>query len=87
MVATPFLLLRFVYFCLAIFSVDSADARWNPLAGSMAALVCMAMIPEFVTLMIYVWVGFTADVSRHCGPAACCTANDSSKIGDDEQVV
>jgi len=55
------LLLRLVYLCLAIFDLGSAGSEWNPLTGSMAALVCMALIPEFVTVMVYLWVGFTID--------------------------
>lgn len=57
----PLLCLRLVYFCLAIFNLDSANRIWNPLTGSTAALVCMALIPEFVTVLVYLWVGFTID--------------------------
>lgn len=57
----PLLCLRMVYLCLAIFNLDSADRIWNPLTGSTAALVCMALIPEFVTVLVYLWVGFTID--------------------------
>lgn len=58
LIVKPFICLRLVYFCLAVFSLDSADARWNPIEGSMAALVCMALIPEFVTVLVYLWVGY-----------------------------
>jgi hypothetical protein len=54
----PLLCLRLIYFCLAIFNLGSADMIWNPLTGSTAALVCMALIPEFVTVLVYLWVGF-----------------------------
>ena len=57
----PLLCLRLIYFCLAIFNLESADKIWNPLTGSVAALVCMALIPEFVTVLVYLWVGFTMD--------------------------
>jgi hypothetical protein len=55
----PLLCLRLVYFCLAIFHLGTADKIWNPLTGSMTALVCMALVPEFVTVLVYLWVGFT----------------------------
>ena len=55
----PLVLLRLVYFCLAIFNLGSADMRWNPLMGSIAALVCMALVPEFFTVIVYLWTGFT----------------------------
>ena len=78
----PFLCLRLIYFCLAIFSLDSADKIWNPLTGSVAALACMTLIPEFVTVLVYLWVGFTMDPKgtvgeatingpRHSGPRNC----------------
>jgi hypothetical protein len=57
----PLLCLRLVYFCLAIFHLGTTDKFWNPLTGSMTALVCMALIPEFVTVLVYLWVGFTVD--------------------------
>lgn len=57
----PLLCLRLVYFSLAIFNLDSADRIRNPLTGSTAALVCMALTPEFVTVLGYLWVGFAID--------------------------
>lgn len=53
------LCLRLVYFCLAIFNIGSADKIWNPLTGSMTALVCMALVPEFGPVSVCLWVGFT----------------------------
>ena len=58
----PSLCLRLAYFCLAIFDLDSADKIWNPVTGSVAALVCMAIVPEFVTVLLYLWVGFMMDL-------------------------
>lgn len=61
LIVKPLLCLRLVYFCLAIFNPDRADKIWNPLTGSMAALVCMALVPEFVTVIVFLWVGFKID--------------------------
>ena len=61
LVVKPLLCLRLVYFCLAIFHLGTADRIWNPLTGSMTALVCVALIPEFVTVLVYLWVGFAID--------------------------
>jgi len=55
----PLLCLRLIYFCLTIFNLNRADKIWNSLTGSMVALVCMALVPEFVTVMVFLWVGFT----------------------------
>ena len=44
---------------MAIFHLGTADKIWNPLTGSMTALVCMALVPEFVIVLVYLWVGFT----------------------------
>ena len=76
------LCVRLIYFCLAIFNLDSTDKIWNPLTGSVAALVSMALIPEFVTILVYLWVGFTMDPKgtvgkttisfpEHSGPRKC----------------
>lgn len=65
------LLVRLIYFCLAMFSADHVESTWNPLTGSVAALVCMALLPEFFVLMVYAWVGFTIDVSRREEQSTC----------------
>ena len=65
LIASMFLLVRLIYFCLAIFSADHVESIWNPLIGSVAALVCMALLPEFLVLMVYAGVGWTIDVSRN----------------------
>ena len=77
----PLLCLRLVYFCLAIFNLDSRDKIWNPVTGSVAALACMALIPEFVTVLVYLWVGFsipkgtvreaTISFPKDSGPKKC----------------
>lgn len=66
-----FLLVRLIYFCLAMFSADDVDSIWNPLTGSVAALVCMALLPEFLLLVVYAWVGFTIDVSSNDKQSTC----------------
>lgn len=65
LIASMFPLVRLVYFCLAMFNADDVKLIWNPLTGSVAALVCMALLPEFFVLVVYAWVGFTIDVSKH----------------------
>lgn len=77
-----FLCVRLIYFCLAILNLDSADKIRNPLTGSVAALVSVALIPEFVTTLVYLWVSFTMDPKgtvgkttisfpKHSGPRKC----------------
>ena len=80
----PLLCLRLIYFCLAIFNLESADKIWNPLTGSVAALVCMALIPEFVTVLVYLWVGFTMDPKGTVGETTFSFSEESglSKRGE-----
>ncbi|GAB7329041.1 hypothetical protein MBLNU13_g00886t2 [Cladosporium sp. NU13] len=73
----PLLCLRLIYFCLGIFNLDSADKIWNPVTGSVAALCCMALIPEFATVLVYLWVGFTIDPNSTVGEAMISFAKDS----------
>jgi hypothetical protein len=88
MVIKPLVSLRLVYFCLAVFSIDSADARWNPLTGSMAALVCMVLLPEFITVVVYVWVGFTIDAHGIYGNSSGHGKTENgSKVDEEEQAV
>jgi hypothetical protein len=84
----PLVSLRLIYFCLAVFSIDSADTRWNPLTGSMAALICMVLLPEFITVVVYVWVGFTIDAHGVHGKLRDGDSTESGdKIDEEEQEV
>ncbi|KAM0723810.1 hypothetical protein Q7P37_000800 [Cladosporium fusiforme] len=86
--ASLFLLIRLVYFCLAMFDAGSANSTWSPLTGSVAALVCMALLPEFFVLMVYAWVGFTIDYSSHGEQRACSRVQQGSiKLDGDGDLV
>lgn len=82
-VASAFLTVRLVYFCLAIFAAERVGSRWNPLSGSVAALVCMVLIPEFIVVLIYVYVGLTIDGSMGEDNDQNCTRRTSSKSDDE----
>jgi hypothetical protein len=59
LVASPFVVLRGVYGLLYAFnSNDFFNSTWSPLWGSAVALALMALLPEFVALVIYTYLGF-----------------------------
>lgn len=89
LLASLFLVVRLVYFCLAMFNANSAKSTWSPLTGSTAALVCMALIPEFAGLVLYAWVGFTIDISTTREQGTCGRVQNSTgdKLDEDGRLV
>ncbi|KAH8820643.1 hypothetical protein F5884DRAFT_56988 [Xylogone sp. PMI_703] len=53
--AIPFLILRAVYGVLSAFLTPYT---WSPLDGSAVAFALMALLPEYVTILIYAYLGF-----------------------------
>jgi hypothetical protein len=58
MLAMPALVLRTVYGLLYEFASDSLFSTWSPLFGSAVAFSLMALLPEYIVLVIYVYLGF-----------------------------
>jgi hypothetical protein len=58
MLAMPALVLRTVYGLLYEFTSDSIFSTWNPLFGSAVAFALMALLPKYIVLIIYVYLGF-----------------------------
>jgi hypothetical protein len=58
MLAMPALVLRTVYGLLYEFTSDSIFSTWDPLFGSAVAFALMALLPEYIVLVIYVYLGF-----------------------------
>lgn len=58
----PFLVVRLTYSCLAAFDTYHGDRHtltWSPLYGSIAALVIMHSLMEYIVVVIYVLTGIT----------------------------
>ncbi|KAK8213556.1 hypothetical protein M8818_002858 [Zalaria obscura] len=51
----PFLAVRISYACLSAFN---GTPKWNPLVGSVAALVCMHSVMEYIVVVIVLAIGF-----------------------------
>ena len=58
-ISVPFLVVRITYSCLTVFATSSDDTRWSPLYGSVAALVVMHSIMEYLVVLMYLVVGFS----------------------------
>jgi hypothetical protein len=54
----PFLVLRAIYGILYTFQSDVIFGMWNPLFGSAIAFALMALLPEYVVVCTYVYLGF-----------------------------
>jgi hypothetical protein len=52
----PFLVVRLIYACLSVYSTNPV---WSALSGSVAALVCMHSMMEYVVVLICLGVGYT----------------------------
>jgi len=55
-ISIPFLAVRIVYSCVAIFEVQ--NPTWSPLSGSIAALVVMHSLMEYIVVVMYLALGF-----------------------------
>jgi len=79
--AIPFLIIRIAYAFLSVFHPSSKE--WEPLYGSVGAFVGMALIPEYIVLVVYIGVGISMPVSRHVGRVR--TGDISTEVGITEQ--
>ncbi|KAI0125251.1 hypothetical protein BJ170DRAFT_696766 [Xylariales sp. AK1849] len=55
---TPALLLRTAYGLLYVYTSDDIFATWDPLFGSAVAFTLMALLPEYIILLVYTYLGF-----------------------------
>jgi len=73
-ISIPFLVVRITYACLGVFQTGAKATRWSPLYGSIAAVVVMHSIIEYIVVVIYVSVGvFVAPIGKNLpggGPVA-----------------
>ncbi|KAF5723456.1 hypothetical protein FMUND_1780 [Fusarium mundagurra] len=53
----PTLVLRTVYGLLCAFTVDNLTTIWNSLVGSAVAFALMCLLAEYVTLLIFLYLG------------------------------
>ena len=54
----PLLLLRASYSLLSEFKSQSLYSEWNPLFGSSVAFGLMALLPEYIVLIIIMYLGY-----------------------------
>ncbi|KAF2100488.1 hypothetical protein NA57DRAFT_74095 [Rhizodiscina lignyota] len=56
--SVPFLTVRIIYSCLSVFSGNLEDPTWSPLFGSIAALIVMHSLMEYIVVVMYLATGF-----------------------------
>jgi hypothetical protein len=57
----PFLVVRLSFACLGLFQEKD---KWNPLFGSIAALVCMHSLMEYIVVLIALFTAFSIPAAR-----------------------
>ncbi|KAH6895982.1 hypothetical protein B0T10DRAFT_558146 [Thelonectria olida] len=58
LLGTPALILRTLYGLLFEYTITDEDPIWNPLHGSVPIFILMCLIPEYMTLLLYMYLGF-----------------------------
>lgn len=74
----PTLVIRTAYGLLYTFTSQDLFSKWNPLFGSAVAFALMALLPEFITLLIYIYLGFNR--IRDCEEVKQAEAVAESKV-------
>ncbi|KAM3476634.1 hypothetical protein MY5147_003139 [Beauveria neobassiana] len=65
--AFPLLAVRTAYGLLEVARQDEPGSAWNPLTGSALAFALMALLPEYVVLAGWVFVGYAIPARREVG--------------------
>ncbi|KAF3014501.1 hypothetical protein E8E14_011265 [Neopestalotiopsis sp. 37M] len=58
LITTPLIMLRAIFGLLYAFTSNNVFSTWNPLFGSAVAFALMALLPEYIALMTYIYLGF-----------------------------
>ncbi|KAL7806429.1 hypothetical protein V8C44DRAFT_367948 [Trichoderma aethiopicum] len=64
LLAAPFLIIRTVFGLLEVAFQDSASSPFNPVDGNAVAFALMALLPEYVVVLAYLYTGFSIAPDR-----------------------
>lgn len=67
-IACPFLAVRTAYGLLQVQHQENVFSKWNPLYGSAPLFAGMALLMEYVTLGVFIFVGFSIPPDRGVPP-------------------
>ncbi|KAH8168566.1 hypothetical protein LIA77_11830 [Sarocladium implicatum] len=67
-IACPFLAVRTAYGLLQVQHQESIFSKWDPLYGSVSLFAAMALLMEYITLAIFMSVGFSIPPDRGVPP-------------------
>lgn len=57
-VAMTFLVVRIVYALVSAYATNIQTRVWNLVSGSAILFACMALLPEYLIVGIFIYVGF-----------------------------
>jgi hypothetical protein len=81
-VSFPFLVVRLSYACAWVFQ---GTDEWSPIAGSIAALVCMHSLMEYTVVLIALFTAFSIPAGR--GEGRTVASEEPFKDDDDDDVI
>ncbi|KAM0246893.1 hypothetical protein ACHAQJ_010051 [Trichoderma viride] len=64
LLASPFLMIRTVFGLLEVALENSATSPFNPIAGNAVAFALMALLPEYIVVLTYIYTGFSIPPDR-----------------------
>jgi hypothetical protein len=64
LLASPFLIIRTVFGLLEVALENSATSPFNPIAGNAVAFGLMALLPEYIVVLTYIYTGFSISPDR-----------------------
>ncbi|KAK5996843.1 hypothetical protein PT974_02188 [Cladobotryum mycophilum] len=67
LLASPFLIIRTIYGILEAALQNDVHSNFNPVLGNAVAFALMALLPEYITLLIYLYSGFSVAPDRGLG--------------------
>lgn len=64
LLASPFLIVRTVFGLLEVALENSSTSPFNPIAGNAVAFGLMALLPEYLVVLTYIYTGFSIAPDR-----------------------
>ncbi|KAL7955787.1 hypothetical protein V8C34DRAFT_290715 [Trichoderma compactum] len=64
LLASPFLIIRTIFGLLEVALQDSATSPFNPIEGNAVAFGLMALLPEYIVVLTYIYTGFSIPPDR-----------------------
>ncbi|KAL7794395.1 hypothetical protein V8C37DRAFT_376485 [Trichoderma ceciliae] len=85
LLASPLLIIRTVFGLLEVALENSATSPFNPIAGNAVAFGLMALLPEYIVVLTYIYTGFSIPPDRGV-PLNAVQAHTATQLADKSNV-